>query len=65
MNQENRTNLEPVKMGATGLDQLSKNLSDNESVLAPDDIGQQLVNNWKNIALAVGLAVAIADNRHG
>jgi len=56
--QENRT-LEPVKMGSTGLDQLSKNLEDVESTLSEGDVGEQLAKNWKNIAMAVGLAVAM------
>jgi len=57
--EETRT-LEPIKMGATGLDQLSKNLSDAQTtVISEDDIGEQLIKNWKNIVGAVVLAVVI------
>ena len=59
MAEETRT-LEPIKMGATGLDQLSKNLSDAQTtVISEDDIGEQLIKNWKNIVGAVVLAVVI------
>ncbi len=58
MAQETRT-LEPIKMGATGLDQLAKNLGEVETSLKEDDIGEQLAKNWKNIVMVVALAVVI------
>ncbi len=58
MAQEN-TNLEPIKMGATGLDQLSKNLDAMSAPPKEDDVVDQLAKNWKNIAAAVGFAVLI------